>query len=67
MLKIENSATKFEVKKVNDKKMRFMAKRVKALLVQHDFHKTLQGKSAKHVGTSDENCKKMNLKAASTI
>jgi len=40
---------------------------VTALLVQQGLHKTLQGKSAKAAGTSNENYKEMNLKAASTI
>jgi len=35
--------------------------------MQHGFHKTLQGKSVKPVGTSDEDWEEMDLKAASTI
>ena len=35
--------------------------------MQHGIHKTLQGKSAKPAGTSNEDLEKMNLKAASTI
>ena len=40
---------------------------MKALLVQQGLHKTLQGKSAKLAGTSNEDWEKMDLKAASTI
>ena len=40
---------------------------VKALLVQQGLHMTLQEKSAKHVGTSDEDWEEINLKVASTI
>jgi len=40
---------------------------VKALLVQQGIHNTLQEKSAKPTGTSDEDWEKMNLKATSTI
>ena len=54
MSKIEISAGKFEVKNLMAKKLRFMTKRVKALLVQHGLHKTLQEKSIKPVGISDE-------------
>jgi len=55
MSKIEISASKFKVEKFNSKeKFGLWQKRMKALLVQQDVHKTLQGKSVKHVGTSDE-------------
>jgi len=37
------------------------------LLVQQCLHKTLQDKSAKPVGTSNEDWEEMDLKAASTI
>ena len=37
------------------------------MLVQHGPYKILQGKSAKFVGMSDENCKELDLKATSTI
>ena len=40
---------------------------MKILKVQQGVHKTLQRKSAKTSGTSDEDWKKMNLKIASTI
>ena len=42
-------------------------KGVKALLMQQGLHKTLQGKSSKSTGMSDENWEEMDLKAASTI
>ena len=60
---------KFEVEKFNDKEKNFglWQKRVKALLVQQGLHKTLQGKSSKSAGTSNEDWKEMDLKAASTI
>jgi len=37
------------------------------LLAQQGLHKTLQGKSGKLVGTSNEDWEEMDLKAASTI
>ena len=37
------------------------------LLVQQGLHKTLQGKSAKPVGMSNEDWEEMDLKAVSTI
>ena len=37
------------------------------MLVQQDLHKTLQGKSEKPAGTSNENWEEMDIKAASTI
>jgi len=37
------------------------------LLVQQGLHKTLHGKSAKPVGTSNEDWEEMDLKAANTI
>ena len=40
---------------------------MKALLVQHGLHKTLQGKSSKPAGTSNENWEKMDRKATNTI
>jgi len=40
---------------------------MKVMLVQQDLHKTLQGKSAKPAGMSDEDWEKMDLKVASTI
>ena len=40
-------------------------KRVKALLVQQGVHKTLQEKSAKSAGTSDEDWEEMDLKVGS--
>jgi len=40
---------------------------VKTLLIQQGLHKTLQVKSSKLVGTSDENWEEMDLKATSTI
>ena len=49
------------------RKVWFMTKRVKALLMQQSLHKTLQGKSVKAVGTSNENWEEMDLKATSTI
>ena len=68
MSKIESSTTKFEVEKFNGKgNFGLWQKRVKALLVQQGLHKILQGKSAKPVGTSNEDWEEMNLKAASTI
>ena len=55
MSKIESSTTKFEVEKFNGKgNFSLWQKKVKALLVQQSLHKTLQGKSSKLVGTSDE-------------
>ena len=42
-------------------------KRVKALLVQQGLPKTLQGKSAKPAGMSNEDWEEMDLKTASTI
>ena len=68
MSKIGSSTTTFEVEKFNDKgNFRLWQKMVKALLVQQGPHKTLQGKSSKLAGTSDENWEEMDLKAASTI
>ena len=49
------------------KKTSVYSKREKELLVQQGLHKTLQGKTAKPVGTSDEDWEEMDLKAASTI
>ena len=40
---------------------------MKTLLVQKSLHKTLQGKSVKTAGTSDENWEEMDLKAAIMI
>ena len=37
------------------------------LLMQHDLHKTLQGKPSKPTCTSDMDWEEMDLKAASTI
>ena len=37
------------------------------MLVQQGLHKTLQGKSSKPTGTSNEDWEEMDLKAASTI
>jgi len=55
MSKIESFTTKFEVEKFNGKEnFSLWQNRVKALLVQQDFHKTLQGKLAKPAGTSNE-------------
>ena len=42
-----------------------MIKEVKVLLVQQTLHKTLQGKSSKPVGMSDEDQEEMDLKTAS--
>ena len=68
MSKIESSMTKFEVEKFNGKEnFGFWQKRVKALLVQQGLHKTLQGKSAKLTGTSNEDWEEMDLKATGTI
>ena len=68
MSKIEICASKFEVEKFNGKgNFSLWKKRVKVLLVQHDLHKTLQEKSTKYVGMSDEDEDEMDLKAASTI
>jgi len=68
MSKIGSSTTKFEVEKFNGKgNFSLSQKRVKALLMQQVLHKTLQGKSAKHAGTSNEDWEEMDLKAASTI
>ena len=68
MLKIESSTTRFEVEKFNGKEnFSLCQKRVKALLVQQDLHKTLQGKSSKPVGTSNEDWGEMDLKAANMI
>ena len=56
MSKIESSTTKFEVEKFSGKgNFSLWQKRVNVLLVQHDLHKILQDKSAKLVGTSNEN------------
>jgi len=55
MSKIGSSTIKFEVEKFNVKgNFGLWQKRVKALLVQQGLHKTLQGKSAKTAGTSNE-------------
>ena len=55
MSKIGSSAIKFEVEKFYGKeKFGLWKNRVKALLVQQGLHKTLQGKSSKSIGTSDE-------------
>jgi len=68
MSKKENSTTKFKVKKFNGKEnFGLWQKRVKALLVQQGLHKTLQEKSAKHAGTSNENWEEMDLTTASMI
>ena len=68
MSKIGSSMTKFEVEKFNDKRnFGLWQKRVKALLVQQDLHKTLQGKSAKPTSMSNENWEEKDLKAANTI
>ena len=67
MSKIESSTTKFEVEKFNDKRNFSVWHKAKALLVQQSLHKTLQGKSSKSAGTSDENWEEMVPKAASTI
>jgi len=68
MSNIESFTTKFEVEKFNRKgNFSLWQKRVKALLVQQGLHKTLQGKSAKPAGTSNEDWVEMDLKAASTI
>ena len=44
-----------------------MEKEGEALLVQQGLHKTLQGKSEKFAGTSNEDWEEMDLKAASMI
>ena len=68
MSKIGRSTTKFEVEKFNDKgNFGLWQKRVKTLLVLHGLHKTLQGKSAKHISMSNEDWEEMDIKAASTI
>ena len=68
MSKIESSMTKFEVKKfIGKENFNEWQKRVKTLLVQQGIHKILQGKSAKHVGTSDEDWEKTDLKAKNRI
>ena len=68
MSKVGSSTLKFEVKKFNDKEnFSLWQKRVKALLVQQGIHKTLQGKSTKPRGTSNEDWKEMDLKAANMI
>ena len=68
MLKIGSFTTKFEIEKFNGKEnFSLWQKRVKELLVQQGLHKTLQGKSAKPAGTSNEDWKEIDLKAASTI
>jgi len=55
MSKTASSTTKFEVEKFKGKRnFGLWQKRVKALLVQHALHKTLQGKSAKPTSTSNE-------------
>jgi len=68
MSKIESSATKFEVEKFNAKEnFGLWQKRAKTLPVQQGLHKSLQGKSGKHAGTSDKDWEEIDLKAASTI
>ena len=68
MSKIEICARKFEVDKFNDKENSLLwQKKVKALLAQHGLHKILQGKLAKPVGMSDEDCEELDLKTTSTI
>jgi len=68
MLKIEISASKFEVEKFNGKRnVDLWQKRAKALLVQQSLHKTFQGKSVKPVDISNENWEEMDLKATNTI
>ena len=68
MSKIRSSTTKFEFEKFNGKEnIGLWQKRVKSLLVQQGLHKTLHGKSAKPVGTLNEDWEEMDLKAASAI
>jgi len=68
MSKIGSFTTKFETEKFNGKEnFDLWQKRVKVLLVQQGLHNTLQGKSTKPTGTSNEDWKKMDLKAVSTI
>ena len=68
MSKIRSSQTKLDVEKFNVKEnFDLWENRVKALLVQHGLHKTLQRKSAKPAGMTDENWETMDLKAASMI
>ena len=60
--------TKFEIKKFNGKEnLGLWQKKVKTLLLQQGLHKTLQGKSAKPVSSSNEDWEEMDLKVASTI
>ena len=60
MSKIGSSTTKLEVEKFNGKgNFGLWQKRVKTLLVQQGLHKTLQGKSEKPAGTSNENWEEM--------
>ena len=55
MSKIGSFMTKFEIEKFNGNgNFGLWQKRVKALMVQQGLHKTLQGKSSKLVGTSNE-------------
>jgi len=68
MSKIGSSMTKFEIEKFNGNgNFGLWQKRVKALMVQQGLHKTLQGKSAKPAGTSNEDWEEIDLKATSTI
>ena len=68
MSKIGSSTTNFEVGKFNGKRNFVLwQKKVKALLVQQGLHKTLQSKSTKPAGTSNEDWEEIDLKAANTI
>ena len=66
--KIGSSKIKSEIENFNGKEnFSLWQKRMKALLVQQGFHKTLQDKSVKPAGTSNENWEEMDLKPASMI
>ena len=49
------------------RKLQFMTKEGENVADQHDFYNTMQGKSGKLAGTSNEDWEEMDLKAARTI